>query len=458
MFDRIRRTSRMWRFETLTDFAGVLRWLRTQHRKGLGQKAQERYLREITPTIRRNIDRYQQQGEELDALCGQILSNPAGSQWPKSAFPHGVSLLENLQHFARELGTYFDQLLNCGELEFLSQWRRLINSPKEYMSLLKRLVGDFGNFEVLLPALPGTGPVITDPRTQQCLDEMYRINTQNLRMLELIYGLTKAWKAKPSAPSYAFFNPHTDLKQTVTGMLNEYLIRADPVRIRTRQQLDEQTGRHHAPYRFWRAAENFRLLAKVSYLDAPGRKPVIRRRYVDASVEPVPTICTDIHRQAGSLKEIVNNSLSASSHMYAGPDGQWIAKPLDRHIGPHPAPAIRLRLKQLQQRRGFCKRSKRTMLRLTVLDEGVGIDPEHLPYVTLWGYSPRREDFRTKAQQTELTEDQAHREIRIGGKGIGLAYASAVAREHGGELRITGTPTEGACVTVDLPVPTPLRV
>ena len=451
----------MWRFETLTDFASVLRWVHSQRHKGREREALGRYLREITPNIRRNIDRYQQQCEKLDAFCGQVLSNPTETQWSRPLIPQGVSILENLQRIARKMGAYFDQLLNRGESEFLSQWQRLINSPKEYRTLLKRLVGNLGNFEVILPTLPGTGPVITNPRTQQCLDEMYHINTQNLRMLELIHGLTKAWKTKPSTPSYAFFNPHTDLKQTVVGMLNEYLIRADPVRIRTRQQLDKQTGRHHAPYRFWRAAENFRLMAKVSYMDEPGRKPVIQRRYVDASLEQVPIICTDIHRLAWSLKEIFNNSLSASSHMYAGPDGQWIVKPLNRHIGPNPAPAIRLRLKKLQQRRGllkWSKRSKRTMLRLTVLDEGVGIDPEHLPYVTLWGYSPRREEFRSMARQAELSEAQVNREIKIGGKGIGLAYASAVAREHGGELRITATPKGGTCVTVDLPVPTPLNV
>ncbi len=455
MFGLFEKPARMWRFETLADFAGVLRWKEARRRKAHGLKALGFYLRETTSIIRRSIDRYQQRVEQLDALCGGILSDPASAQRAGLDLPPGVSILENLQRLAGELRTYFDQLLGRGEGEFLSQWRRSIGSGREYRFLLKRLVGDFGNFEVLLPTLPGTGPVITDRRTQQCLEDMYQINTRNLRILELIHGLNKAWNAKPTTPNYAFFKPRTDLRQTIGGILREYLVHADPVRIRAKWQAEEHTGRRHVPYRFWRAAENLRLMANVTYPDDRGREPVIRRRYVDARMEHVPPICTDIHRLAWAMKEIFNNSLSASSHMYAGPAGQWIARPLDRHAVSNPDPAIRMRLKHLRRRRGLRKRST---LRLTVLDEGRGIDPEHLTYVTLWGYSPRREEFRTRVQQAELTQVQARREIRIGGKGIGLAYASAVAREHGGELKITSTPGEGTCVTVELPVPTPLRV
>ena len=92
------------------------------------------------------------------------------------------------------------------------------------------------------------------------------------------------------------------------------------------------------------------------------------------------------------------------------------------------------------------------------MDEGTGILPEHMPYVTYWAYSPRREEFRARARRSELSKDQALKEIQIGGKGIGLSYASAVVQEHGGSLHIESQPGEGTTVTIDLPVPTPMKL
>ncbi len=59
-----------------------------------------------------------------------------------------------------------------------------------------------------------------------------------------------------------------------------------------------------------------------------------------------------------------------------------------------------------------------------ITDEGIGISPEHLPFVTFWGYSPRREHFRN----TISCSTAYGREVQIGGKGIGLPYATEVFR------------------------------
>jgi heavy metal sensor kinase len=72
--------------------------------------------------------------------------------------------------------------------------------------------------------------------------------------------------------------------------------------------------------------------------------------------------------------------------------------------------------------------------RVTVVDTGIGIAPEHLPRIFERFY---RAD--------------AARERRTGGTGLDLAVAQAVARAHHGEIAIESAPGAGTTVTVTLP-------
>ncbi len=443
----------MWRLETLADFALVTRWLEKQRRKGHQQQAFGRYFRHVTPILRNGVDRYQKCAEEFDALSGGLLTETASVRRPGPKLPSEVSMLQNLHRLGEGLANYFDSLMARGQSQFISRWIAMVGSWKGYVTLLERLVGDFGNFEALVPMLPGTGSIVTSPGLQRCLREMFHINVRHLRLIELGRGLHEAWWTDPPRMATGFFEPQTDLRQRINGMLIEYMLEADPERIKAKRTAAEKAGRRHTPYRFWRPAENLRLLAAVAYENGPRRNPVMHRPYVKPQLESVPTICTDVRRLEWSLKEILNNSLSACSRMFLTDSGDWIARPLDRHAGPNPSPAIHMNLRLVHLKRRY---RQRPFLRIVIEDEGVGISPEDLPNVTLCGYSPRREEFRNEMQAAKLSRDRAYQEIQIGGKGIGLTYAAEFIREHGGSIYITSVPDEGTCVTVDLPVPTPL--
>lgn len=72
---------------------------------------------------------------------------------------------------------------------------------------------------------------------------------------------------------------------------------------------------------------------------------------------------------------------------------------------------------------------------VSVLDTGIGIDPEHLPLVfnRLWRADKARAYYQ-------------------GGSGLGLAISRAIARHHGGELTVNSELGVGSCFTVRLPV------
>lgn len=69
-------------------------------------------------------------------------------------------------------------------------------------------------------------------------------------------------------------------------------------------------------------------------------------------------------------------------------------------------------------------------LRITVRDEGVGIDPEALPRITEPFYSTKRDQ---------------------GGTGLGLSISLSIAREHGGRLEIASSLDIGTTAQVILP-------
>jgi signal transduction histidine kinase len=73
---------------------------------------------------------------------------------------------------------------------------------------------------------------------------------------------------------------------------------------------------------------------------------------------------------------------------------------------------------------------QREMNVLEVRDEGVGIAPEHLPYVKEPFFSTRRE---------------------TGGTGLGLSVSARIVKEHGGTLDFQSTPGQETVVTLRLP-------
>jgi len=74
------------------------------------------------------------------------------------------------------------------------------------------------------------------------------------------------------------------------------------------------------------------------------------------------------------------------------------------------------------------------MLRIAVIDDGLGIDEEHLPRLTERFYRVNITDSRSR-----------------GGTGLGLSIVKHVLNRHRGQLRISSMPGEGSSFTVLLP-------
>ncbi|MEO1045232.1 MAG: ATP-binding protein [Pseudomonadota bacterium] len=96
-----------------------------------------------------------------------------------------------------------------------------------------------------------------------------------------------------------------------------------------------------------------------------------------------------------------------------------------------PGTAVTLRLKPSRTGR---------MARLSVVDEGDGIDPKHLPRLTERFY---RVD--------------AGRSRQIGGTGLGLSIVKHIVERHGGRLEINSTLGKGTKITISLPAAHPQR-
>lgn len=70
------------------------------------------------------------------------------------------------------------------------------------------------------------------------------------------------------------------------------------------------------------------------------------------------------------------------------------------------------------------------MVELEVADEGIGIEPDKLQYITDPFYTTKRE---------------------LGGTGLGLSVSSTIVKEHGGHLEINSVVDSGTVVTLSLP-------
>jgi signal transduction histidine kinase len=66
-----------------------------------------------------------------------------------------------------------------------------------------------------------------------------------------------------------------------------------------------------------------------------------------------------------------------------------------------------------------------------IQDDGIGIAPEHLPYI----FQPF---FRINEQKV--------------GTGLGLSIAKEIVERHNGEINVTSTLGHGTCFTVKLPL------
>ncbi len=75
-----------------------------------------------------------------------------------------------------------------------------------------------------------------------------------------------------------------------------------------------------------------------------------------------------------------------------------------------------------------------SMVKISVQDSGVGIAPEHLPYLFERFY--RADSSRARA---------------TGGTGLGLAIVKQVVQAHGGQIVVESRPGKGACFTFTLP-------
>jgi two-component system, OmpR family, sensor kinase len=127
-----------------------------------------------------------------------------------------------------------------------------------------------------------------------------------------------------------------------------------------------------------------------------------RRRFELSKIPPV-TVVVDPDRLAQALRNLIRNSIE---HTAA------------------PAGLIRLEVSTLPS----------GLIRFTVLDDGPGIEPEHLERVF------------ERFHRTDRARDRA-----TGGAGLGLAIAQAIAHAHGGRVRASATPWGGAKLQLDVP-------
>jgi len=419
-----------WTFARLGQYGRFLDRLEGMRQRGRSTEARVALAETLTCQLRSGVRRYMECVQALDVDSGGLLTK--------------AGLVARCMLPGRELGQQFAAMSSHGDVRQMQQWGKILSDRPRYLAMLSKVVGEFGAFERIVPALPGTGAWIVQDDTQRLLSELYAINTRHLRLLGLARSVWRAWR-QPDGRTSGFLDRNVDVSELCHALMDEYAKQAEPTQIQWARHAARTAGTTYQPYRFARAAENLRVLAGVEY--PRGTAPILTRPYVQVDDVPTPHLVADRIRLEWSLKEIVNNSLSASSHMEVARDGHLQITPLPRHDLENPGEAVTMQVRL--RRKGLFRRR---YVELLVRDEGTGIAAADLPHVKKWGYSPRRQAVRSQAH---LPQDIVHREIQIGGKGIGLAYASAVVTELGGSLTIDSTEGQGTEVRVMLPVKSP---
>jgi signal transduction histidine kinase len=422
-----------WLFAGLGEYGRFLDRLEEMRRRGKSTEARILLADVLTRQLREGVGRY------ID--CVQALDEASGSMLTQAGLVARCKLL------GRELEQQFAAMSAHGAVSQMQQWGHILSDRPRDLAMLSKVVGEFGDFERIVPALPGTGEWIVQNDTQCLLAELYEINTRHLRLFGLARSVWRAWR-RPDGRTSAFLAPDVDVSEMCHALMDEYAKQADPTQIQWARHASRTAGTAYQPYRFGRAAENVRVLAGVEY--PRNAKPILTRPYVQVDDGATPHLVADRIRLEWSIKEVVNNALSASSHMVVSREGHLKISPLARHAMECPSVAVMMETRML--RKGLFRRR---FVELLVRDEGTGIAAEDLPHVTKWGYSPRRQAVRSQAH---LPQDIVHREIQIGGKGIGLAYALAVVTELGGSLTIDSTEGQGTEVRILLPVKSPWPV
>lgn len=404
-----------------------------------------KYMRRLHEVIIECIGQFKEQIVKLDeATKGTLedLNQPALSGMQLAT---GENMVDGMIRVSEELKKWLDTIWAKSADDFYREWCQLIDDPAKYVGLMNKLIRDFANFEVMVICLPGTGPAITSKEVQQTLADMFAINLRLIRGMEMIRGIRQAWRA--NRKSDGFLNPVTDAKRILEGTFFEYLREADPARVAAKQEASRTTGRPYARYRFWRAAECLRQLAGVDYGPGTERQPKITRPYLLTDISDVPLICADVQRIDWAIKEILNNSLAATCTIKME-QSNIIVEPLARHVGSEPPPAVLVKLCVAKNSTG------QKILRIGIEDKGHGIPRDHLYGVHLWGYSPRRAEMQQEFKDSHEKKSAKKSAIMIGGKGIGMPFATAIFREHGGDITVEYTSDEGTRFNLDLPIPT----
>lgn len=438
----------MWKLETLADFWFVANWMEEQRQAGKTDAALARYYVAMTNNIRGNIPKYLAHLDQLEKRTAGVLTGEEAAENASLTNP-GDTLLAMLIREGEKLKEELDALSKQGETAVVNFWKTTLGQPANYVAFITRLVQKFGNFEIIAMSMPGTGSVIIRDDVQQSLASLFSINTQHIRMMELINSIHRNWHENPPKPGWGFFKPQAKMSDLARLMFIEYMMQADPKRVAAAREKARVSGRRFHKYRFWRPAETVRQMAAVQY--DRQRRPKPLRKYVDIQVDQAaPIICADIQRLEWAMKEVFNNAIGATSQMIVTPDG-LVAKPLDKHreFRTHP---IHVKVET------YAAGKKKSMVRLTIADSGVGIADEDQPHVVKWAYSTRRKNSDETSQQTAAALTGEEQELIIGGKGIGLPFSRATVRDHGGELSINSVDGQGTTVTFDLPAPTPFTI
>lgn len=137
----------------------------------------------------------------------------------------------------------------------------------------------------------------------------------------------------------------------------------------------------------------------------------------EVSLPPEPM---HVMADATQIEQVLMNLCTNAWHSLRGSSGRIVVS-LVRHEGPAPEGLVP----------GFCPMADGPHGHISVVDDGCGIEPQHMPRL----FEPF---FTTKAAGK--------------GTGLGLAVAHGIVAEHGGTMAVRSTPGAGTCFDLLLPL------